>query len=184
MNIGTKQWYSECCGADFCNKLDLSEPSTIIPNGNKCYSCKGQSCTNTVFCSGSEDRCITATGISDVFKGCISKSLCDGTTPIPNIVDFSCCEGNLCNGAQTTTPITTPSTTMSSTTSTTPSTTMSSTLSTTMSTTMSSTPNTTMSSTTKVTTSVAQNSTFNSAKSVSQSFLFLCCSLLSFFLLH
>ncbi len=39
--------------------VDLSNNA---PNGKKCYSCDGKSCSNTVSCSGSEDRCFNATG--------------------------------------------------------------------------------------------------------------------------
>ncbi|XP_048035729.1 prostate stem cell antigen-like [Megalobrama amblycephala] len=100
-----------------------ADPSNTA-NGKSCYYCNGKNCLNTVSCTGSEDRCIKATGNfgsqSLVVKGCVSKFICDATSFIPNIDGISCCEGNLCNGAQ----------------------------------------------------------------SVSQSFLFLCCSLLSYFLLH
>ncbi|XP_067280421.1 urokinase plasminogen activator surface receptor-like [Pseudorasbora parva] len=120
MNFGISKVTSSCCNTDQCNFQDAPDPSNI-PNGKTCYSCDGQSCSNTVRCSGTEDRCIKATGISSVaVKGCASKSMCDPTSFIPNVEDISCCEGNLCNGAQ----------------------------------------------------------------SVTQSFLFLCCSLLSYFLLH
>uniref|UniRef100_A0A671PJ62 Uncharacterized protein n=1 Tax=Sinocyclocheilus anshuiensis TaxID=1608454 RepID=A0A671PJ62_9TELE len=88
------------------------DPSTNAPNGKTCYSCDGQSCLNTVSCSGTEDQVAV--------KGCASKSICDVPNLIPTVNDVSCCSGNLCNGAQ----------------------------------------------------------------SVTQSFLFLCCSLLSFILLH
>ncbi|KTF86252.1 hypothetical protein cypCar_00047510 [Cyprinus carpio] len=68
----------------------------------KCYSCDGNTCSNTVKCSGTEDRCFKATatigGKSQVLKGCVSKSLCDATKLIPGVESASCCEGNLCNG--------------------------------------------------------------------------------------
>uniref|UniRef100_A0A671PJ74 Lymphocyte antigen 6 family member M7 n=1 Tax=Sinocyclocheilus anshuiensis TaxID=1608454 RepID=A0A671PJ74_9TELE len=124
INLGIGKGSSLCCNTDLCNVQDAPDPSTNAPNGKTCFSCDGQSCSNTVSCSGSEDRCFNATvtiGVqSQVFKGCVSKSLCDATTLIPSVGSVSCCSGNLCNGA----------------------------------------------------------------KSVTQSFLFLCCSLLSFILLH
>ncbi|ROL43673.1 Urokinase plasminogen activator surface receptor [Anabarilius grahami] len=126
MNIGILKTTASCCNTDLCNLQD-ADPSSNVPNGNKCFSCNGQSCSNIVTCSGIEDHCVKATGAfggqSTVVKGCASKSICDATTSVHNVhnvQDVSCCKGNLCNGAQ----------------------------------------------------------------SVSQSFLFLCCSLLSYFLLH
>uniref|UniRef100_A0A8C2HA06 Snake toxin/toxin-like domain-containing protein n=1 Tax=Cyprinus carpio TaxID=7962 RepID=A0A8C2HA06_CYPCA len=107
MNIGIVKTSLVCCNTDQCNVQDAPDPSNV-PNGNKCYYCDGQSCSNTVSCSGIEDRCFKATGQSLVLKG------------FNDVQSISCCSGNLCNGAQ----------------------------------------------------------------SVTQSFLFLCCSLLSFILLH
>ncbi|XP_051733855.1 urokinase plasminogen activator surface receptor-like [Ctenopharyngodon idella] len=124
MNFNISKMTMSCCNTDLCNAKDAPDPSTNVPNGKKCFSCDGNSCSNIMSCSGTEDRCIKATGTfgsqSWVVKGCVSKSVCDATALVPNVDGISCCEGNLCNGAQ----------------------------------------------------------------SVSQSFLFLCCSLLSYFLLH
>ncbi|XP_026091048.1 phospholipase A2 inhibitor and Ly6/PLAUR domain-containing protein-like [Carassius auratus] len=120
-NFGSAKMSSFCFDTDLCNDQDSSDS---ISNGMKCYSCDEKSCSNTVSCSGSEDRCITATGSfggpSVGVKGCVSKAICNATTSVPNVQSISCCSGNL----------------------------------------------------------------FNSAQSVTQSFLFLCCSLLSFILLH
>ncbi|XP_016325593.1 urokinase plasminogen activator surface receptor-like [Sinocyclocheilus anshuiensis] len=124
INLGIGKGSSLCCNTDLCNAQDAPDPSTNAPNGKTCYSCDGQSCLNTVSCSGTEDRCFNATasfgGQPVAVKGCASKSICDVPNLIPTVNDVSCCSGNLCNGAQ----------------------------------------------------------------SVTQSFLFLCCSLLSFILLH
>ncbi|XP_067280291.1 ly6/PLAUR domain-containing protein 2-like [Pseudorasbora parva] len=121
MNIGITRTTTSCCNTNLCNAQDAPDPGLT---GKKCYYCDGQSCSKTMGCSGIEDRCIKATGTienqSVVLKGCVSKSICNDTTLIKNVESISCCEGNLCNGAQ----------------------------------------------------------------SVTQSFLFLCCSLLSYFLLH
>ncbi|KAF4098875.1 phospholipase A2 inhibitor 25 kDa subunit-like [Onychostoma macrolepis] len=124
MNIGTGNTSFVCCNTDQCNVQDAPVPSNV-PNGKKCYSCDEKSCSNILSCSGSEDRCLKATGTfgdqSLAVKGCVSKSICDAETSLLRGVErISCCSGNLCNGAQ----------------------------------------------------------------SVTQSFLFLCCSLLSFILLH
>ncbi|XP_051733849.1 phospholipase A2 inhibitor and Ly6/PLAUR domain-containing protein-like isoform X3 [Ctenopharyngodon idella] len=123
INLGIGKISSYCCNTDLCNSQNAPDPSNTA-NGKSCYYCDGKNCLNTVSCTGSEDRCIKATGNfgsqSLVVKGCVSKFICDATSFIPNVNGISCCEGNLCNGAQ----------------------------------------------------------------SVTQSFLFLCCSLLSYFLLH
>ncbi|XP_016118667.1 urokinase plasminogen activator surface receptor-like [Sinocyclocheilus grahami] len=124
MNLGTAKTSLACCNTDRCNVQDAPDPSTSAPNGKTCYSCDEKSCSNILSCSGSEDRCFKATGTiggqSTVVKGCLSKSICDAETSVRDVQSASCCEGNLCN----------------------------------------------------------------SAESVTQSFLFLCCSLLSFILLH
>ncbi|XP_050949717.1 CD59 glycoprotein-like [Labeo rohita] len=52
---------SVCCNNDQCNAQDAPDPSKV-PNGKTCYSCDGQSCSNRVSCSGSEDRCFKAKG--------------------------------------------------------------------------------------------------------------------------
>uniref|UniRef100_A0A8C1CGB4 Snake toxin/toxin-like domain-containing protein n=1 Tax=Cyprinus carpio carpio TaxID=630221 RepID=A0A8C1CGB4_CYPCA len=119
MNFGVVKTSYSCCDTDLCNAKDAPDLSAIVPNGKTCYSCDGHSCLNIMSCSGSEDRCIKATGQSAV-KGCVSKSICDATTSVNDVQSISCCSGNLCNGAQ----------------------------------------------------------------SITQSFLFLCCSLFSFILLH
>uniref|UniRef100_A0A8C2BYK1 UPAR/Ly6 domain-containing protein n=1 Tax=Cyprinus carpio TaxID=7962 RepID=A0A8C2BYK1_CYPCA len=123
VNLGIGKGSSQCCSNDLCNLQDAPDPANT-PNGKTCYFCDGNTCSNTVKCSGSEDRCFNATvsfgGQPVVVKGCASKSICDVSNLIPTLNGASCCEGNLCNGVQ----------------------------------------------------------------SVSQSFLFLCCSLLSFILLH
>ncbi|XP_059363306.1 urokinase plasminogen activator surface receptor-like [Carassius carassius] len=123
MNMGIAKTSLVCCNTDQCNIQDAPDPSSV-PNGKTCYSCDEKSCSNILNCSGSEDRCFKATtsvgGQSIVVKGCVSKSICDAETSVRDVQGFSCCEGNLCNGAQ----------------------------------------------------------------SVSQSFMFFCCSLLSFILLH
>ncbi|XP_051733837.1 urokinase plasminogen activator surface receptor-like isoform X7 [Ctenopharyngodon idella] len=124
VNIGTAKSTVTCCNTDECNVQDAPDRSSNVPNGKKCYYCDGESCTNTVSCSGTENYCIhvieTFGNQSVVSKGCVSKSFCENTAQGPRVQNISCCEGNLCNGAQ----------------------------------------------------------------SVSQSFLFLCCSLLSYFQLH
>uniref|UniRef100_A0A8C1DGT3 Lymphocyte antigen 6 family member M7 n=1 Tax=Cyprinus carpio carpio TaxID=630221 RepID=A0A8C1DGT3_CYPCA len=148
VSLGIGKGSSQCCSTDLCNLQDApvstynvvctvrqgprKESKSIFPpvdpantpNGKTCYFCDGNTCSNTVSCSGSEDRCFNATvsfgGQPVVVKGCASKSICDVSNLIPTLNGASCCEGNLCNGAQ----------------------------------------------------------------SVTQSFLFLCCSLLSFILLH
>ncbi|KAL1253373.1 hypothetical protein QQF64_018066 [Cirrhinus molitorella] len=153
VNLGNIKASLNCCSTDLCNAQDAPDPKEIASNGKMCYYCDGQNCSKTLNCSGTEDRCLTQTGtFGGQYKGCVSKSLCDFTTFNPIVSNFTCCEGNLCNGNN---DVTQSTTTMSSTQSTI---------------TVSSTQSTTRSA--------------NSAQSVTHSFLFLCCSLLSFILLH
>uniref|UniRef100_A0A8C1S8A0 Uncharacterized protein n=1 Tax=Cyprinus carpio TaxID=7962 RepID=A0A8C1S8A0_CYPCA len=129
INIGIAITLSVCCDADLCNSQDAPG----ILNGAEClfircykeylrYSCDGQSFSNILSCSGSEEHCISKEGDQTlmVLKDCVSKSMCNTKTSVRDVQSVSCCEGNLCNGVQ----------------------------------------------------------------SITQSFLFLCCSLISFILLH
>ncbi|KTG43865.1 hypothetical protein cypCar_00044269 [Cyprinus carpio] len=103
MNMGFAKTSFACCNTDQCNIQDAPDPS-IVPNGKTCYSCDDKSCSNILSCSGSEDRCFKATGTlggqSTVVKGCVSKSICDAETSVRDVQEASCCEGNLCNSAQ------------------------------------------------------------------------------------
>ncbi|KAL1281610.1 hypothetical protein QQF64_000413 [Cirrhinus molitorella] len=103
-NYGVMKQTFSCCDSDLCNFRDAPDPRTNTPNGRTCYYCKGQDCSNTVSCSGTEDRCITSTvtkyGVSILQKGCASKYIC-GALKCSFIRDVSCCEGDLCNGDNT-----------------------------------------------------------------------------------
>uniref|UniRef100_A0A672KY89 Snake toxin/toxin-like domain-containing protein n=2 Tax=Sinocyclocheilus grahami TaxID=75366 RepID=A0A672KY89_SINGR len=106
MNVGITKNSLACCNTDQCNDQDAPEPSDV-PNGKKCYYCDGESCLNILSCSGSEERCFKGTtnvmGQSKVLKGCVSKSICDATTTVTDVQGISCCEGNLCNSAESVT---------------------------------------------------------------------------------
>ncbi|XP_048053999.1 phospholipase A2 inhibitor NAI-like [Megalobrama amblycephala] len=179
LNIGTLKMTISCCNTDQCNLQDAPDPSNV-PNGKICYTCDVQSCSNILNCLGTEDRCITVTGQSTVLKGCASKSICDARTSVAANASISCCEGNLCNGDQSVTQ----SSTYNSDQNVTQSSTYNSDQSVTQRSTYNSDQSVTQSSTYNSDQSVTQSSTYNGAQSVSQSFLFLCCSLLSYFLLH
>ncbi|XP_026776152.3 urokinase plasminogen activator surface receptor [Pangasianodon hypophthalmus] len=110
LNVGTLKLTSnaKCCSTDLCNSETLQALPAQASNGRMCYSCDGTSCSGTVSCEGVEDRCFTASvqqGNSSVsFKGCVSKNICVAAAST-SILGFSlsnvqCCEGNLCNGAE------------------------------------------------------------------------------------
>ncbi|XP_043090157.1 urokinase plasminogen activator surface receptor-like [Puntigrus tetrazona] len=104
MNLGVLKTSYSCCDTDLCNAKDDTDVSSIVPNGKRCYYCDGHSCVNVMSCSGSEDRCVTATesfgGQSTVVKGCVSKSFCDAAASVGEVQSFSCCSEDLCNGVQ------------------------------------------------------------------------------------
>ncbi|XP_057217028.1 urokinase plasminogen activator surface receptor-like [Triplophysa rosa] len=94
----------QCCNTELCNSQEVPDASSSSPNGKQCYYCDGISCLNRLNCLGTEDYCIKAkaniTSLPSTVKGCVSKSLCDAASQLPQgLVDFSCCQGNLCNSA-------------------------------------------------------------------------------------
>ncbi|XP_059381481.1 fap1 adhesin-like isoform X2 [Carassius carassius] len=117
MNLGILKSSYSCCSTSFCNAKYSPDPNTIVRNGKTCYYCDGLSCSNILSCSGSEDRCITATGSVEgratVVKGCVAKSICDSKSLVNRFQDISCCKGNLCNGDESVTQSVTQSATQS-----------------------------------------------------------------------
>ncbi|XP_053339388.1 phospholipase A2 inhibitor and Ly6/PLAUR domain-containing protein-like [Clarias gariepinus] len=114
VNINTK-----CCTTDLCNNETMPALMNETANGQKCYTCAGRNCTfdcqgghciktlETVDCLGNEDRCInitaTALGITTSLEGCATKSACDLVAVQAMIgigTDVKCCQGNLCNEAE------------------------------------------------------------------------------------
>ncbi|KAL7859154.1 hypothetical protein SRHO_G00143010 [Serrasalmus rhombeus] len=98
---------SKCCSTDLCNSNKLPALPKGSPNGKKCYACTDDDCSTTVSCEGDEDQCVSirvTSGVQLKMKGCMSRSLCtmDKWSPQTTevIEDVSCCEGDLCNGAE------------------------------------------------------------------------------------
>ncbi|XP_053339386.1 urokinase plasminogen activator surface receptor-like [Clarias gariepinus] len=99
---------TKCCSTDLCNTEKLPELPQQPSNGRMCYTCNNDKCSETVSCTGDEDRCISATvqlgGISVSVKGCVSASVCaasgSSSTPGISVTNLRCCEGNLCNSAE------------------------------------------------------------------------------------
>ncbi|KAI2651617.1 Xenoxin-2 [Labeo rohita] len=110
-SVGTGCWIREyinkCCDTDHCN----ADPGSLSQNlnGKRCYTCDEEDCSKTVSCWGNENYCFTAYEPSSHqlvdTKGCASKSACDQEPG--EILGFNgniiCCEGNLCNVAQSVT---------------------------------------------------------------------------------
>ncbi|XP_051261608.1 urokinase plasminogen activator surface receptor-like [Dicentrarchus labrax] len=101
---------SKCCNSNLCNTETAPEPSESEPNGKKCFHCNGNVCTTTVNCLGNEDHCISKTvnvgGETIITKGCASKQICSNTknAQFKGVIggDISCCEGDYCNSASST----------------------------------------------------------------------------------
>ncbi|XP_014012006.2 urokinase plasminogen activator surface receptor [Salmo salar] len=108
MNFGISRTTiaSKCCNTDLCNSQSVPESTKAPPNGKKCFTCTGTDCNSTLSCLGDEDRCISATvntgGMKITMKGCASKKFCVGdvSQALGPTMDMKCCEGNLCNNAQ------------------------------------------------------------------------------------
>ncbi|XP_026777120.2 urokinase plasminogen activator surface receptor [Pangasianodon hypophthalmus] len=110
MNLGMMKIVNnaKCCKTDLCNTETLPALPQQAPNGRMCYTCDANGCSGKMSCEGDEDRCISASvqqgSNSMSFKGCVSKSLCAGSAsasvPGVGLTSVQCCEGNLCNGAE------------------------------------------------------------------------------------
>ncbi|KAM4579692.1 uncharacterized protein PAE49_004873 [Odontesthes bonariensis] len=99
---------TKCCNSDLCNTQSApADASKFSPNGKKCFTCEGQTCTKTLNCEGNEDRCVSATSIVDgntiTRKGCASEQMCSASTAAKYKAasgeELSCCQGDLCNSA-------------------------------------------------------------------------------------
>ncbi|XP_072552240.1 phospholipase A2 inhibitor PIP-like [Salminus brasiliensis] len=95
---------SKCCKTELCNNQTVPALPKQPRNGKKC--CLNSDCSETVSCEGDEDRCINGTVTVNNFKvaarGCASRSICEGLISIThnfNLAGIKCCEGNLCNTA-------------------------------------------------------------------------------------
>ncbi|XP_026776492.3 ly6/PLAUR domain-containing protein 8 [Pangasianodon hypophthalmus] len=98
---------TQCCTTNLCNNRTLPVMPQQPINGRKCYTCNENDCSRTLHCEGAEDRCITATVAQGPnvmsLKGCTTKNVCNTTLLRAHgliITDVECCEGNLCNGAE------------------------------------------------------------------------------------
>ncbi|XP_032416878.1 phospholipase A2 inhibitor and Ly6/PLAUR domain-containing protein-like isoform X2 [Xiphophorus hellerii] len=122
VNIGAHRIVqnSKCCSEDLCNaQINYTKPDSTI-NGKKCYSCDEENCMKTINCAGDENYCIKVTGhkqgVSFMTKGCGSQSACsDNFSSMLNQLTLrltgfftrakiSCCQGNYCNSASSTSP--------------------------------------------------------------------------------
>ncbi|XP_044847039.1 phospholipase A2 inhibitor and Ly6/PLAUR domain-containing protein-like [Mauremys mutica] len=93
MNFGqgmTTRTSVACCVGDACRTTTVAvPPANTEPNGRRCpacYSLSSEQCREeTINCTGSETRCLDATGtitpgrnpVQMVMKGCVSQSICD-----------------------------------------------------------------------------------------------------------
>ncbi|XP_031155605.2 urokinase plasminogen activator surface receptor-like [Sander lucioperca] len=100
---------SKCCTSNLCNTQPAPEPSKSNPNGKMCFYCDGQKCNNTLNCEGNQDYCISTTvnakELKVTLKGCASKIMCSKQTTQTGgalATEISCCQGNFCNSASST----------------------------------------------------------------------------------
>ncbi|KAL6483687.1 hypothetical protein MHYP_G00085590 [Metynnis hypsauchen] len=99
---------TQCCTTDRCNSQFPAVLPFGSPNGKTCYTCINNDCRGNVSCEGGQDRCVsaivTADGVQVAMKGCMSRSLCTADRLRMKAAGItghvSCCEGNLCNGAE------------------------------------------------------------------------------------
>ncbi|XP_048067479.1 urokinase plasminogen activator surface receptor [Megalobrama amblycephala] len=112
MNSGQSKvtFNSQCCNAELCNIQNAPDLPQQPLNGKQCFTCNATDCSKTLACEGDETQCFITTvdidGKKVTRKGCTSKLFC-GTNATQSLglqagfgVYMKCCEGNLCNAAQ------------------------------------------------------------------------------------
>ncbi|XP_076874806.1 uncharacterized protein LOC143525119 isoform X3 [Brachyhypopomus gauderio] len=104
LNLGLVKIVTNCCNTDLCNNQTVAGQPEQPPNGKRCYTCDGHTCSGNITCQGDENQCISASvpagGNNMPMKGCATKSMCDGIASLQQkfgIMIMSCCVGNLCN---------------------------------------------------------------------------------------
>nr|XP_043873610.1 cell wall protein DAN4-like [Solea senegalensis] len=154
LNISSAIASATCCNTDSCNSATLSFPTTPSVNNLECYSCDPFTlqCTNSIKCTGTEDRCFQASceSSSYIFYSLFNLQLTNGATTSPafgcanvimcaaaeklgmlpfmkNVGNITsgptCCKTDLCNSAAPTTTTIAPTTITAPTTTTSPTTT-------------------------------------------------------------
>ncbi|XP_056619220.1 urokinase plasminogen activator surface receptor-like [Triplophysa dalaica] len=104
---------SQCCKTHLCNSQDAPDLPRKPSNGKTCFTCDDSTCSKILHCEGDENHCFTVTaeanGKQITLGGCSSNLFCGNYPSRLNdsrifgrsiSYNMKCCEGNLCNSAQ------------------------------------------------------------------------------------
>ncbi|XP_076874808.1 urokinase plasminogen activator surface receptor-like isoform X5 [Brachyhypopomus gauderio] len=62
LNLGLVKIVTNCCNTDLCNNQTVAGQPEQPPNGKRCYTCDGHTCSGNITCQGDENQCISASG--------------------------------------------------------------------------------------------------------------------------